>query len=77
MIRNTIRLALIAAAATGGVMALIKTAKTPPLEAEYKRLYRLVGELPVTDPTRAWMVKLPNDDRLVHQWRVYLPAIFS
>lgn len=73
MIRKVVDLVLVALIVAGGYLAWQASRERRGLRAEYDRLVRAAGELPVTDPTMVYVRALDTGDPMHYAWRVYLP----
>lgn len=73
MIRKVDDLVLVALILLGGYLAWQASRERRGLRAEYDRLVRAAGELPVTDPTKVYVRALDTGDPMHFAWRVYLP----
>jgi hypothetical protein len=66
-------LTLFLAVIIGGVLAWQTGQKRSGLQREHERLARLVGDLPISDPSKLHLQALESDVPLYFKWRVYLP----
>ncbi len=57
----------------GGILAWNTGRQRSRLQAEYQRLSRLTGDIPIADPTQVYMRAIETGEPLHFAWRVYLP----
>lgn len=61
-------------AATVGIVINVQYAwRLPAMQREQAALTREVGNLPIADPKKIWVLRLPEKEPLVWRWRVYIP----
>jgi hypothetical protein len=73
MTRRLLDWFLLAAALSGGVLALWTGIERSRLSAKYRHLTSLTGELPIADRSKVYVKSLDTGDPLHFAWRVYFP----
>jgi hypothetical protein len=73
MTRRLLDWFLLAAALSGGVLALWTGIERGRLSAKYRHLTSLTGELPIADRSKVYVKSLDTGDPLHFAWRVYFP----
>jgi hypothetical protein len=73
MIQRFIELSLLALTLTGLYLVWQTGQERAAARAEYERLSRLTGDLPLTDPNKVHVLALETGESLHFAWRVYLP----
>lgn len=66
-------LVLLLVALVGGFFALQNGRQLRQLRAEYERLSKITGDLPISDAAKVHVRALETGERLHFAWRVYLP----
>jgi hypothetical protein len=61
----------------GGVWAWTSGRERGRLEADYRRLTRATGDLPIADPTKVHFRAIETGEPLHFAWRVYLPPNYQ
>lgn len=74
MMRRLLDLALLILILAGGFMAWTTGRERTRLQADFARLARLTGDLPIGDPSKVHVLALPTGDPMHYAWRVYVPA---
>ena len=72
--RWLLQLCLVAIIMVGLVLAWRSGQQRTATRAEYDRLVRLTGDLPLTDPAKIHVLALETGEDLHFAWRIYLPA---
>ena len=73
MVIRWLNAALAIAVVIGGVMAHQAGKEHQRLRTEYERLAKKVGDLPIEDPSKVYVLALETDEKLHFAWRIYLP----
>jgi hypothetical protein len=71
--RWLLQLCLVAIIVVGLVFAWSTGRKRTAARAEYDRLVRLTGDLPLSDPAKIHVLALETGEDLHFAWRIYLP----
>ena len=71
--RGLLQVWLVASILVGLVFAWRTGQKRTAARAEYDRLVRLTGDLPLTDPAKIHVLALETGEDLHFAWRIYLP----
>lgn len=66
-------LILLLVALVGGFLALQNGRQLRQVRAEYERLSKITGDLPISDASKVHVRALETGERLHFAWRVYLP----
>ncbi|MEX2176134.1 MAG: hypothetical protein WD872_17360 [Pirellulaceae bacterium] len=71
--RRLLQLCLVAVILVGLVFAWRTGQERSTVRAEYDRLVRLTGDLPLTDPAKIHVLAIETGEDLHFAWRIYLP----
>ncbi|HEU5117546.1 MAG TPA: hypothetical protein VFT74_12955, partial [Isosphaeraceae bacterium] len=77
MIRRLLDLILIVLILVGGYRSWQSSQERDRLRDTHKRLARITGVLPITDPSRVHVVALETGDPMHFAWRFYVPEKYN
>jgi hypothetical protein len=77
MFTFAIRTVLAVSILVGGIIAIRQGQVYRGLHVEKARLTKLVGALPIVDPSKIYVRRIPTDETGTFVWRIYLPADYA
>jgi hypothetical protein len=76
-IRRAVRAVLCMLAIIGMWRAIAANGRATQLQAELQRLNRTFGDMTIKDPNKAYVLLLPQEEKLVWKFRVYFPMNYA
>lgn len=77
MFRRLLNLFVLAAILVGGVLAWRSGEERARLEARYRRLANVAGDLEIVDTTKVYLLALDTGEPLHFAWRMHTPASYT